>query len=152
MSIFGKLDAQTIPSNPFWIEKGEYSAEVTDAKYKERDDKRQLVIEFTINDEASDFLGKKASKYFDLVDPEMTDEMFSLLPAEEKQTIRRNLSALKNALCGSGKNKGLGIDADDLNDETWDPVVLKGTKVDLTINNYGTNNDGVNVRWANLQE
>jgi hypothetical protein len=153
MSIFGKLDAQNIPANPFWIEKGEYKAEITKAAYQtNRDQKRQLIIEFTINDENSQFLDSKATKYFDLVDPEMTAEQMALLPAEEQKTIRRNLSSLKNALCGSGRNKGLGVNPDDLNDDTWDPAVLMGTKVDLAISNYGPTNDGVNVRWANIQE
>lgn len=153
MSIFGKLDAENIPANPFYIEKGEYSAEVTAAKYKtDREGKRQLTIEFTINDESSQFLDSKAVKYFDLVDPEMTAEKFALLPAEEQKTLRRNLSALKNMLCGNGRNKGLGISIDDLNDDSWDPEVLVGTKVDMAISNYGPNNDGVNVRWANIQE
>lgn len=153
MSVFGKLDAQNIPANPFKIDQGEYSAEITDAKYKtNRDDARQLVIEFTINDPDSEFLDSKATKYFDLVDPEMTQVAFDLLPAEEKKNVKRNMSSLKNFLCGSGRNKGLGIDADDLNADDWNPASLIGIKVDLAITNYGPTNDGVNVRWANIQE
>jgi len=153
MGIFGKMDAENIPSNPFWIEKGEYSAEITDAKYKtNRDEKRQLVIDFTINDEDSQYNDQKVSKYFDLVDTEMTQEAFELLPAEEKKAIRRNLSSLKNFLCGSGRNKGLGVSPDDLNDESWNPATLISTKVTMALSNYGPTNDGVNVRWANIQE
>lgn len=152
MSIFGKLDAQNIPSNPFFVEKGEYSAEVTKAEYKtNRDEKRQLVIEYTINDSDSQYFDSKVSKYYDLVDSEMTSETFALLPAEEQKTVRRNLSSLKNALCGNGRNKGLGVEVDDLNDENWDPAIMVGTKVDLAVSNYGPNGDGVNVKWANVQ-
>jgi len=151
MSLFGKLDAETIKSNPFFIEKGEYEAEVTDAKYKAgRDGGRQLVIDFVIEDETSQYDGKRASKFFDLVDSEMTFEAFALLPPEEKATISRNLSSTKNMLCGNGRNKGLGVAADDLNDKDWDPAVLKGVKVIMSISNFG--DDGVNVRWANLRD
>ncbi|MFY3742212.1 MAG: hypothetical protein HMLIMOIP_002676 [Candidatus Nitrosomirales archaeon] len=153
MSIFGKIDAQTISSNPYYVEKGDYTAEITDAKYKkDQEGKRQFVIDFTIDNEDSEFFDQRVSKYFDLVDEDMDDEAFALLPPEEKKTVRRNMAALKNTLCGSGRNKGLGVDPDDLNDESWDPSVLKGTKVDLSISNYGPTGDGVNVRWANIRE
>jgi hypothetical protein len=69
MSIFGKMDAATIPTNPFWIEAGEYKAQVTDAKYQtNRNDEKQLVIEYTIVDADSEFVDKNAKQYFVLVD------------------------------------------------------------------------------------
>lgn len=156
MSLFGKLDAANIPTNPFWVEKGEYSAEVTKAHYKNnRDGQRQLVIEYTITDEDSQFLDSKVYHYFTLVDPNMTQESFALLPSEEQKSIRRTLSALKRTLCGNEGNssqKGLGVSPDDLNDEEWNPETLVGTKVNLGVSNYGANNEGVNVRWVNLSE
>jgi len=155
MSIFGRLDATTIPTNPYWVEKGEYSAEVTKALFKDGNKGKQLVIEYTINNENSAFLDSKVTQYFNIVDPEMTQEMFSLLPADEQKIIRRNLSALKRTLCGNEGNasqKGLGVNSDDLNDENWNPEVLIGTKVDIGVSNYGPTNEGVNVRWVNLSE
>lgn len=155
MSIFGKLDAMSIPTNPFWIEEGEYTATVSSATIKTAKDNntRQLVIEFTITDENSAYLDQKASKYFDLVDPELTEEAYALLPAEQKKIIKRNTSSLKKFLCGSDgstSQTGLGVNADDLNSEEWNPEYLVGTEVTVAINNYGTNNTGVGVRWANL--
>lgn len=50
MNIFAKLDAETIPSNPFHVKEGEYSAEVTQGKFQvNKDGKKQLVIEYTVN-------------------------------------------------------------------------------------------------------
>lgn len=154
MSLFGKLDAANIPTNPFWVEKGEYSAEVTGAKYKttQKGD-RQLHIEYTITDEASAFVDYKVVQFFTLVDAEMTAEQFALLPTDEQQKIRRTMSALKRTLCGNEGNpsqRGLGVNSDELNDAEWDPASLVGTKVNIGVNNYGTSNEGVAVRWVNL--
>jgi hypothetical protein len=154
MSIFGKLDAENISTNPFKIDQGEYSAEVTKAYYKpNRNDVRQLLIEYTINDPESEFLDSKATKFFDLPDENLDEEALELLPPEEKRKIRRNLSSLKIALCGRdgyANQPGLGVSPDDLNDESWTPETLVGRKVTLAISNYGANNEGVNVRWANV--
>jgi hypothetical protein len=85
----------------------------------------------------------------------MTAEAFLLLPTEEKQKIRREMANLKRTLCGSGNNsnrRGLGIDANDLNDPDWNPAVLKGLEVDMTITNYGPNDEGINVKYVNLSD
>jgi len=153
MSIFGDLDAETIPTNPNYIEKGDYEAEVTKAYFKDSPDKRQLVIEYTINHDGSEFDGKKAYHYFTLVDASMNKEMFALLPPDEKKDIQRLLATIKRTLCGdngSANKRGLGVEANDLNDKNWNPEVIVGTKIHLGIGNWGT--DGVNVRWVNLRE
>jgi|SRR5882724_129956 len=156
MSIFGKLDAAAIPTNPYYIEKGEYEAEVTKAQYKmNRDQQKQLHIEYTITDEGSQFLDSKATQFFTLIDPDMDSEALALLPVDEQKSIRRAISGLKRTLCGNDNNtsqKGLGVDIDDLNDESWNPEVLVGTKVNIGISNYGANNEGVNLKWVNLRE
>ncbi len=154
MGIFGRLDAATIPSNPFKIDEGVYSATITNAQYRDNQTKnvRQLIIEFTIDDEDSSFLDYKAPMYFDLVDSEMTAEMFELLPATEKQKIQRALASLKKTLCGDGRHKGLAIDENDLNDPDWDPKSLINLKTTIGISNYGPNKENFNVRWANIRE
>jgi hypothetical protein len=157
MSIFGQLDAANIPTNPYFVEQGEYEAEVTNAQFKTtKNGDRQLQIRYTITDESSAFLDSVVTQFFTLVDPNMTQEDFELLPADEKAKIRKNNSALKRTLCGNENNpsqKGLGIDIDDLNDPEWSPEkALAGIKVDLAVNNYGPNNEGVSVRWVNLRD
>ena len=154
MSIFGQLDAKAIPASPYYIAQGEYSAEVTKAEYRIRKEtqERQLFLEFTIDDEESLFHNKKAAKFFDLVDPELTNEKLMMLPASEQATTHKNLATLKRALCGFNNVKGLGVDPDDLNDENWSPATLQGLKVIITVTNWGPDNQNVNVKYANLVE
>lgn len=154
MSIFGKMDAATIPTNPFFIEKGEYTAEITKGLYKEnRDGQKQLIIEYTIRDDDSQYVGSKATQYFNIVDSEMTEESFALLPADEQKKIRQTNASIKKTLCGNDRNEkqpGLGVSVEDLNSEDpeWDPATLVGKMVNIAIDNWGT--DGVNVKWANI--
>lgn len=156
MSLFGKLDAANIPSNPYYIEQGEYPAQVSNAGYKTRQTtngaERQIFIEYVITDETSQFLDQKATQFFTLVDPEMTEEQFALLPKDDQAKIRRNNSALKKTLCGNEANRaqpGLGVPIEDLNDENWDPKILVGIDVNIGIRNWGENNQGVNIAWVN---
>lgn len=157
MGIFGKLDAANVPSNPFHVEKGEYSAEVTNAEYRKKksDDTPQLFIEYTINDEDSQYCDSKVAQYFTLPDPELTHEKMSLLSAEEQRTMRRSLAALKRTLCGNDlneKQRGLGVDPNELNDPDWTPEALIGTRVRLAVENNGPNKEYVNVKWVNLDQ
>lgn len=154
MSIFGQLDAANIPANPYFIEAGDYFAEVTKAEIKKnRDGQRQIAITYTIRDENSQYNKSSVTQYFNLVDSDMTAEKLALLPAEEQQKIRKTNAALKRTLCGNAaveNQHGLGVNIDDLNDPSWDPAVVVGTFVNIGIANYGT--DGVNVRWVNLAD
>jgi hypothetical protein len=154
MGIFGKLDAATIPTNPFFIAKGNYGAEVVAAKFQtDRDGDKQLYIQVAITDEDSAFFKKKAHKIYDIVDENLTSEELALMPIEEQQKIRSQISTLKRDLCGNdgnGSQKGLGVDVDDLNDGEWNPEVLVGTKINMGIKNWGADNQGVNIQWMNI--
>lgn len=156
MGIFGKLDAAAVPANPFWVAAGEYSAEVTKAEYSviqkgNNAGTRQIHIEYTINDEA--YLDSRLHQYFALVDEDMTEEMFEMLPDEEKNKLRKANAKIKQTLCGNGTNQpGLGVDEMELNDDNWDPKSLVGTKVDIAVANGGDKNQYVNIRWVNKQE
>jgi hypothetical protein len=156
MSIFGKLDAAAIPTNPFFVKAGEYYGTVIEAKYKTTaEGQKQLYIQYEITDEDSEYFGSKPSHFFNLVDENMTSEMFELLPAEEKKKIRLAMASVKKTLCGNDgndKHKGLGVDINDLNDENWNPNVLVGTKVLFAIKNGGSQNEYVNIQWVNLAE
>lgn len=151
MSIFGKLDAATIPTNPYFVEKGEYEAEITGAEFKQNNKgQNQLIIAYTIDDESSQFFDSKINQYFVLPDADLDNEKMALLPADEQKSIRKTISAMKRTLCGDSRNKGLGVDEDDLNDEDWTPEVLKGLKVNISVYNFGT--DGTGIQWANLRD
>lgn len=160
MGIFAKLDAANVKTNPFFVEEGDYSAEVVDAKIATTSTgQRQLVITYQINNEDSMYLDKKVNKFYFLPDPDLDEETLSLLPADEQTKILNTLSSLKRDLCGNSANprqKGLGVDEDVLNSDNWDPKTLIGTKVDIGINNYAirgaSTKEGVNVKWVNLTD
>lgn len=158
MNIFAKLDAETIPSNPFHVKEGEYSAEVTQGKFQvNKDEKKQLVIEYTINSnsDGSDtiYQDKKLKHIYTLPDADLDEEKLALLPVEEQKRIMQVISSMKKTLCGSGgRNKGLGVNPSDLNDEDWNPETLVGTKVVIGVRNYGEDNNGVSVQWVNLED
>lgn len=151
MSIFGKLDAATIPTNPNFVEEGEYSAEITNGEFKtNRDGGRQLILEYTISDEASAFDGNKVREYFNIVSEDLTQEMLAMLPADEQKQIRRDIAKLKSRLCGySAERKGLGVSEDDLNDPAWTPESLKGTRIVLGITN-GSTGQYTNIKFVAL--
>ncbi len=154
MSIFGKLDAAVISTNPYKIDEGDYDGEIVDAEFGiARDgETRQLMIEYTITTEDSSFKGQNVKEFFSLVPEDFTHETMAMLPPDEQKKIRQNLANLKGRLCGrSERNKGLGIDEDDLNSEGWSPVVLKGLAVRLGINN-GRDGQYTNVKYAVLAD
>jgi hypothetical protein len=155
MGIFGQLDAANIRTNPLFIEAGEYEAEVIKAEFRTRasDNARQIYFQYQITEDDSAFNGKKASQFFTLVADDMTAEKFAALPEDERNKIDKSNSALKRTLSGTAgfaNQRGLGVDEEELNNPEWTPESLIGTKITLTISNYGT--DGVNVRSVNIRE
>lgn len=156
MGLFGKLDAANIPTNPFFVAKGDYSAEVVASRYQVKPDgTKQFYIQYEITNEDSEYLGKKPTRIYDLVDENMTEKDFELLPSDEKNKIRNRMSSLKRDLCGNTANayqKGLGVSLEDVNDPDWNPETIVGTKVNIGITNYGPDNEGVNIRWVNLAQ
>jgi len=153
MSLFGQLDAANIPSNPFFVAEGIYEAEVTKGEYStSKTGNRQLHIEYTINNEDSQYLDSKLHHYFTLVDADMTAEKFALLPTEEQQKLRKSNSKIKQVLCGNDANStqnGLGVDPEDLNDKNWDPKSLLGIPVEISVANNGEKNEYTNIKWVN---
>jgi hypothetical protein len=156
MSIFGQLDAESVSSNPFKVERGVYSAEVTKFEFRTTaNGQRMLILNCTISDAESQFDGERVDKTYFLPPEDMTQEMLDSLPADEKKRIMRNLSTLKKDLCGDetrSDRKGLGIDPNDLNDPNWNPAVVVGTPVTIGVNNYGTNGSKVDIGFINLRE
>lgn len=156
MSIFGKLDAESVSSNPYKVEKGVYEAEITKFEFrKSSNDQRQLFLETVITDPDSEFCDDKVNKYYFLPDEDMDQEKFDALPSDERKRIRKNMAVVKRDLCGNdarADQKGLGIDPSDLNDPNWDPSPLVGTKVTIGVSNFGANGNGVNMQWINLRE
>lgn len=155
MGIFGGLDIEDIPDNPFWVEKGEYSAFISKAYFhvnEKKDGQNQLVICYTISDSDSKYYNKEVRDWFDVY-PDLTKEDYDSMTGPEQAKIDRALSAVKRRLCGQPDQgrPGLGVNHLEL-DEDWDPKTLINKKVIVAVQNYGENNEGMNVRYANLDE
>lgn len=146
MGIFGDLDTDSIPENPYWTAKGEYPALITSAYYnkdKNRDDQPQLIIVYTITDEMSEFFNNELRDRFDIYPDISEDSLASMHPAEKKKIIR-SLSHVKRRLEALGQT---GYDGPD-----WTPEELVNLEVDLAVVNRGDNNQFSNVAWAKLKE
>ncbi len=153
MSIFGKLDAETVKSNPFHVDAGDYLGEITDADYKTNSDgERRLFIEYTITNDESSFKGSKVKEYLRLPPEDFTMEQFTMLPPDDQKKIREQMAKVKARLCGySERNRGLGVDSSDLNDPAWSPKALMGIQVRFGVTN-GTDGSYVNVKYVALQD
>lgn len=153
MGIFGQLDSDSIPDNPFYVAEGEYRAQITDAFFQtNKKGKQQFVIVYTISDTESEYFNQEVRDWFDHF-PDLSRDDYENLSGAEKQAVRRSLSAIKRRLCGTPgtSRRGLGVDAADL-DADWDPKSLKGIEVDVAVVNSGSDNEYSNVRWANVPE
>lgn len=152
MGIFGDLDIDEIPDNPFWVKAGDYLALVSNAyfTFSEKKNVNQLVICYTISSEDSDYYGAEVRDYFDYY-PDINKETLQNLPGDERRKIVGALSAIKRRLCGQPdqKRRGLGVDPADL-DGKWEPNSIVGLEVELGVVNRGENDEYTNVSWANL--
>lgn len=156
MGIFGALDVDDIPDNPFWIEKGEYEAFVSNAYFhtnEKRDNQRQLVICYKITDKESKFYDKEVRDWFDVF-PDLTKEDYNAMPGQDQAKIDRSLGSLKRRLCGQSDSKynGLGVDVSELSDPNWDPKTLKNKQVIVAIKNYGEDDSQVGIKWVSVVE
>jgi hypothetical protein len=148
--IFGSLDLDQIPEDPFWVAKGEYRALITNAFYSYNDgkDEHQLVIAYTIQSEG-DFFNSPVREWFRYYD-NPTEEWMDSLPSSEKAQVIKDLSAIRQRLCGNKRRgtKGLGIDPSELGD--FKPEDLINIEVDIAVINRGNDNEFTNVKWVEL--
>jgi hypothetical protein len=154
VGIFGSLDIDTIPDNPYWVEAGEYQAIISNAffEHNEKRNQDQLVIAYTIMDQDSKYFNFEVRDWFDYYPDIDEDGLSAMNPAERKDVVSA-LSAIKRRLCGQPDQGrvGLGVDPTEL-DENWNPEILIDKQVNLAVVNGGKKNEYTNVKWANLVE
>lgn len=146
MGIFGELDADTIPDNPYWTRAGEYDALITSAyfdKDKGRNDQPQLIINYTITDDTTEFFNNEVRDRFDIY-PDIDEDTLANLPPAEKKKILRSLSIVKKRLTALGQT--------DFTDPSWTPDYLVNLEVNLAVRNRGEDNQYSNVAWAAIKE
>lgn len=153
MGIFGSLDANSIPDNPFWVEQGEYRAQVTNAFFQDskKEGQKQLVICYTIVDKQSKYFNREVRDWFDFY-PDIDEETYKSMNGAEQAQVDRTLGAIKRRLCGIARkedSRGLGVTPEELN-EDWEPKVLVDTEVNIGVVNSGDDNEFTNVKWAEM--
>lgn len=156
MGIFGNLDADKIPDNPFFVGEGSYTGIIAKAFFYHSDkkDKDQLVIEYKITDaddeENERYKNKVVRDWFDYF-PDLTEDDLEDLPPAERGKVEGALSAIKRRLCGFKQGRtfypGLGVELEDL-DESWDPKSLIDSEVFLAVVNTGDSKEFSNVKWV----
>lgn len=144
--LFGKLDVDNIPTNPFWIKAGTYDAVVQGVrKQQTREGRWKLVIRYAITEDGSEFYGNTAEEWIDF-DPDMDEDTYESMSAEEKRALKRALSRIKNRL------KMLGVPDLELGDPELDLESLTGVDVQIDIVNRGDDDEFVNVQRVKLAE
>lgn len=142
MSLFGKLDKDRIPKNPWWVEEDTYQGVVEGAKYQQdRNGRNKLIIPYKITDEQSRFKGKTVQDRFDYF-PELTEDEYDAMSADEQREIDGANAAIRRRL-----ENDLKIDWDEI-DDTWEPKELDGIEVEFGVVNRGDNNEFSNIAWV----
>lgn len=126
MSIFGELDIDEIPDDPFFIENGTYTFLITKAAWKtitstDGSDPYTLAnYGLSVNDETSEFHGKPVQQTF-RVYPTLTREVFKEMTSEQQAEIKTNSSRHKVFLRGFGVSE---TEMDQLNAETTPEMMV----------------------------
>jgi hypothetical protein len=131
MGIFGDLDIDVIPDDPFRVEPGTYRTVCTDGKFMEHEGNHYLAITWQIDDPESKAHGNNVQKWYSLFPGVKTAD----LSPEQLKT----LSFMKKML-----REGFGWSEEDM--KTKEPSELIGTITYLTVvenNGKGDKSDRV---------
>lgn len=141
MSLFGKLDKDRIPKNPWWVQEDTYQGVIEGAKYQlDRNGRNKLLIPYKITDEGR-FKDKTVQDRFDYF-PELTQTEYDSMTSDQQQEIDAANSAIRRRL-----ENDLKLDWDEI-DENWEPKELDGIAIEFGVVNRGDNNEYSNVAWV----
>lgn len=131
--LWGSLDVDDIPEDPYFVDEGAYNATVTRAETTEtRDGDAKAIIEYTLDDyepeeDQEDYSGQSVTEWFDRY-PDLTKSELAAMPGSERKEILQKMSRLRNRI------GHLGFD---LNDpkvaKEFEISHLMDTEVGLTI-------------------
>lgn len=123
MGLFGNIDANEIPEDPFHVDDGTYLSVLTEVKVVQRssDGQNGLAFKWTITEEDSEFEGNTLNDWKNFY-PELTEE--DLTP-----DIKKDLSRLKQRLTQIGVPEE---DMDSFNENFSDYI---GTEAYVTVRN-----------------
>lgn len=138
--LFGDMDIEDVPDDPWFVGAGTYYATVTKAMKQAKKDGSgyALIIEYTINEPDSDFHGQTKSDWFDLY----PGRLFKDLDADEKKNVTRMKNRLMRAFDKTESElKGLK------------PDTLVGEKVYMkVVERQGTKPEHQGKTFSNIQD
>lgn len=140
MGLFGDIDANEIPEDPFFVEDGTYLAVLTEVKSVEKKDGSGHGLAFTwvINEEDSEFNENQLRDWKNYY-PELTED-------EVTKEIKADLSRLKQRL------NQIGVADEEMNDENFVEAILPqyvGTEAYVTVKN-STAKDDPNKKYRDI--
>jgi len=142
MGLFGEIDLDEVPEDPFYVAPGTYIAHVTKASIqqpKKQGSKPGLAVQFTIDDEnAGQFDGQTVSTW-NTVFPDATKT-----DLEENPKMRKQMSYLRKYLTD------LGIPAEEHEtfDENLDDLIGRYYVVTVV---ETPDNDNPDIKYTNVQ-
>jgi hypothetical protein len=148
-NLFGSLDVDDIPDDPYFTGEGVYDAIVTRAEATEtRAGDNKIVFEYTIDDYEpeegeEDYSGNTVSEWWDHY-PYMTKAELTTMESKERKKVLTTMSRVKKRI------EHLGFDADD-GDFILKNLVDVEVKLGVRVNDGTGDNEGrkfSNVRYV----
>ena len=125
--IFGSLDIDEIPENPFGLPEATYNGFVAKIDTRlTKNDVNKVIFTYEVDDEDDDQDGNNHQEWLTYY-PEMTEEDLNTLPKEEKKRVNRDNSYLKKRFLS------LNIDPKDVdldNLEAHEGIIIEFTIVE----------------------
>ena len=122
-NLFGDIDVNEIPEDPFHVDDGTYLSVLTEVKAVQRnsDGQHGLAFKFSITEEDSEFEGNTLNAWKNFY-PDLTEDDFT-------PEVKKDLSRLKGFLLS------LGVPEEDLNEFAENTDQYIGTEYYVTVKN-----------------
>jgi hypothetical protein len=133
MSIWGEMDINDVPDDPFHIPENTYKCIVTDSYVKDKDGTEALIIKWAIDEPANDYHEKPLTEFFPLF-----KKSFDELTGKEKQRTSFMKKRLREA-----------FDLSDTQLQEFTPGQAVGKYAYLTVVN-NTDKDDDTKRYNNV--
>ena len=114
MGLFGSLDVNEIPEDPFWVDNGKYFAVLQSWKKADNEEKNThgLVMRWQIQEPDSDFDGSFVDDWKTTY-PGLTEEQLEDMEQETKNNCKKDLSRLRQRLTQ------VGVSVEDMEDDNF---------------------------------
>lgn len=137
MGLFGKLDVDQVPDDPFAVGEGTYSGIVSSAQTRQtQEGVDKFIVNYEVQEpEDSEYVGNNASEWFTYY-PDLTESDLAEMDPRDRQQVNRDMASLKRRL------KHLGLDDEQLDLEAEEIAeLITGVAVDFAVGAKPDKND-----------